>query len=104
MTTSSRLAPSHLDHGLVGLAAAALAAERGTDDPSSLAALRFGTRLRYRRQALGLGQVEVSERTDLRVSQGTVSRLEAGRSVPRLDVVYALADALDVHPTELLDP
>jgi transcriptional regulator with XRE-family HTH domain len=56
------------------------------------------------RSERGLQQAEVADRTRGRVSQGTVSRLESGRTVVRLDALYALADALAVHPTELLDP
>ena len=103
MTLSERRSPSHRDHDLVDLAASVLAAERGIDDPVGLAALRFGTRVRYRRTALGLSQTEVAERTGS-VSQFTLSRIEAGRQFPRIDALYAIAVALDVPPTELLDP
>jgi hypothetical protein len=96
--------PSYLDDDLVVLAARVAAAERGLDDPADLLALRFGVRLRYLRSERGLQQAEVADRTRGRVSQGTVSRLESGRTVVRLDALYALADALAVHPTELLDP
>jgi HTH-type transcriptional repressor of puuD len=36
------------------------------------------------------------------VSQPFLSKLEAGRLLPSLSTLYALADALDVPPTELL--
>ena len=104
MTDSDRLLAAHLDDELVDLAASVAAAERGIDDPVGLAALRFGTRVRYRRTALGLSQTEVAERTGRTVSQFTLSRIEAGRQFPRIDALYAIADALDVPPTELLDP
>ncbi|MBV7532376.1 helix-turn-helix domain-containing protein [Chitinophaga sp. sic0106] len=60
----------------------------------------FGANLRRLRLARKLTQVEVAFEADMEPSYMT--RLENGKTDPSLSTVYALADALDVSPRELL--
>lgn len=60
---------------------------------------RFGRRLRYLRQQLGLSQEQVAER--LGVSSETISNLERGVHAPVFDRLEALAIALEVAPQAL---
>lgn len=54
---------------------------------------------RYRDQA-GLSQQELAD--SLGVSKGFISALESGRSVPSIDRLLQIADALQVHPSLLI--
>ena len=55
---------------------------------------------RYRRLA-ELSQQQLAD--SVGVSKGFISALEGGRSVPNLDMLVQLADALGVRPGELVD-
>ena len=55
---------------------------------------------RYRRQA-ELSQQQLAD--SVGVSKGFISALEGGRSVPNLDMLVQLADALGVQPGELVN-
>ena len=55
---------------------------------------------RYRRLA-GISQQALAD--SVGVSKGFVSALEAGRSVPNLDMLVLLAAALNVRPGALVD-
>jgi len=55
--------------------------------------------LRRIRKDRGLTQEQLSEKAG--VSQGMVSRIEAGTANPTLDIIEALAEALDVSPPML---
>ena len=55
---------------------------------------------RYRDNA-GLSQQELSD--SIGVSKGFISALEGGRSVPNLDRLIQIADALQVSPGELVN-
>lgn len=57
-------------------------------------------RLRELREAQGLTQQALAERTGVR--QATVSQIESGTSRVDLDVLERLADALGKEPGELL--
>jgi transcriptional regulator with XRE-family HTH domain len=59
-------------------------------------------RLRTARAAAGLSQQALAEAVDVHVN--TVVEWEAGRQVPRVDTVAALAQALHVTPPDLLAP
>ncbi len=55
---------------------------------------------RYRDNA-GLSQQELAD--SIGVSKGFISALEGGRSVPNLDRLVQIADALQVSPSELVN-
>ena len=55
---------------------------------------------RYRALAV-MSQQELAD--SVGVSKGFISALEGGRSVPNLDMLVQLAEALDVRPGELVD-
>lgn len=55
---------------------------------------------RYRDNA-GLSQQELAD--SIGVSKGFISALEGGRSVPNLDRLIQIADALQVSPGELVN-
>lgn len=60
-----------------------------------------GERLRRARNARWLTQKELAQKAG--VAEHTVMRIERGQSpTPTRDTVFALADALDVRPEELL--
>lgn len=60
----------------------------------------FCENVRARRDQLGLTQKDVAER--LGVSQPTYAALEAGKSVPSIDIVDRVARALGLSPALLL--
>ena len=60
----------------------------------------FGSVLRRQRVERGLTQSDLALRSRIAVS--FVSRLERGLTCPTLETVFSLADALDVHPEELV--
>ncbi len=55
---------------------------------------------RYRALA-GMSQQKLAD--SIGVSKGFISALEAGRSVPNIDMLILLANALGVRPGEMLD-
>lgn len=59
-----------------------------------------GKRLAKRRKELGLKQYQVCEMID--VNYKYISNLETGRSIPSLETVMNLCEALDVTPDYLL--
>ncbi|MGY1844004.1 helix-turn-helix domain-containing protein [Modestobacter sp. SYSU DS0875] len=61
-----------------------------------------GVRLRQVRQARGLSVVALGERAG--ISRATLTQLEAGSGNPTLETLYALANALDVPLTALIEP
>ena len=61
---------------------------------------RFGRRLRHARNERRMSQVTLAEVVGF-VPQ-TISNLERGFTVPSLFAVFVLAEALEVHPKELL--
>jgi transcriptional regulator with XRE-family HTH domain len=63
-------------------------------------AAQFGENLRRLRQASGLTQEGLSERT--RLDPGEISRLERGVRDPQLRTIVRIARGLDVPVTELL--
>ena len=62
---------------------------------------QFGPVLRQLRLTKELTQEELSERVN--VHSGYISRLESGQKYPNLDMVFKLADALEVRPGAILD-
>ena len=69
-------------------------------DPPDQDRLTFGRRLRHLRRARGLTLAELGARVDRAPS--ALSMLENGRREPRLSLLNALAEALDVPSEELL--
>ena len=59
-----------------------------------------GVLRRYRDKA-GFSQQELAD--SIGVSKGFISALEGGRSVPNLDRLVQIADALQVDPGELIN-
>lgn len=57
--------------------------------------------LRSVRERKYVTQQELAERTGL--TEATISRIENGLNQPRISTVRKLADALGVHPDELVD-
>jgi transcriptional regulator with XRE-family HTH domain len=58
------------------------------------------TRIRERRKALNINQIELSERTQ--ISQGQISRYERGDNDPTGEALVALADVLNTTTDWLL--
>ncbi len=63
---------------------------------------RAGQRLRTLREAAGLTQLELAERSG--VTHETISRLERGRPAPLVRSVHKLARALEVAPAQFVGP
>jgi DNA-binding XRE family transcriptional regulator len=61
---------------------------------------RFGSHLRQLREQRGLTIEELAERAQIGARH--VARVEAGRGSPSLLWLYAVAEGLNVHPSELL--
>lgn len=62
----------------------------------------FRANMKARRQAIGLTQVQLSER--LGVFQPYISALESGRKSPLMETLAEIAEALDTTPAKLLTP
>lgn len=62
----------------------------------------FGTRLRQLREAAGLTQKDLVERT--RIAQRSITRYETDASAPSWQAVVMLAGAIGVEPAALLPP
>lgn len=67
--------------------------------PSDEMRERFGANLREARRRLGISQYELAFRSDLALH--SVSLLELGKKLPRIDSFIRLAGALEITPTEL---
>lgn len=63
--------------------------------------IAFGAHLRSLREARGWSQQELADRAD--ISKPTVYRIETARYSATLDVLAALAQAMDMHLRDLLD-
>ena len=61
---------------------------------------KIGKRIAHRRKELGLKQSEVEERAEL--SYKYLSNIERSTSIPSLEVIMRLAEALDTTPDEFL--
>jgi transcriptional regulator with XRE-family HTH domain len=61
----------------------------------------FGKRLRELRGIKGLTQEELSYRADVPLSQ--IGRIERGEINPTLSTIAVLAEALEVHQSELIN-
>lgn len=59
----------------------------------------WGSRIRQRREALGLSQKELADRCD--VTQQTISRIEMGAVLPRDTLKIELAKQLECSPRTL---
>lgn len=70
-----------------------------TRHPNGLKA--FGQHLRSIRKAKGLSQEGLAWKADLELSQ--ISRMERGILNTSLSQLIVIAEALDIHPKELLD-
>ncbi|MFD1676352.1 helix-turn-helix domain-containing protein [Alicyclobacillus fodiniaquatilis] len=57
--------------------------------------VRLITAMVLRRKILGLTQDELAQRAG--VKQSAIARLETGNSVPRVDTLFRVADALDLQ-------
>jgi transcriptional regulator with XRE-family HTH domain len=66
-----------------------------------MAAVQIGENVRELRQRAGLPALELARRSG--VARNTIAALEAGQGNPTVDTLYALADALAVPLSELLD-
>ena len=61
----------------------------------------IGTKLNQIRTREALTQRDLSERTGLTIA--TISRIEQNQVEPRLSTVRKLANALGVHPSQLME-
>ena len=61
----------------------------------------FGTVMRRLRIERGLSQEELASRLNMS-SHAHISRLESGKKQPTLDMVFRLADALNVEAWEIV--
>jgi transcriptional regulator with XRE-family HTH domain len=61
----------------------------------------LGANLRDARKRLGLTQEEVAERSGVHATE--VSRIEAGKRDPRVSTLARLAEAVELHPGQLLE-
>ena len=62
--------------------------------------VEVSNRLRFIREDAGYSQEKMAEILD--VSPSTVHRVEGGKSVPQLDLIFKLADAMDISITQIL--
>ena len=62
----------------------------------------FGERVREKRRARKLTQVQVAERAGM--FQHHISQLENGEVMPTLETILKLAAAIGCKPTDLLSP
>ncbi len=62
--------------------------------------IEIGERIAKRRRALGLKQREAAERAD--ITDNYLSNIERAVSIPSLDVLMRLCDALETTPDALL--
>lgn len=60
----------------------------------------IGSQLRIHRRAAGLNQAELATRVER--STEAISNIETGRSLPAVDTLVALAEALDVGVVDFL--
>jgi transcriptional regulator with XRE-family HTH domain len=66
-----------------------------------MAAIEIGSNVGELRRRAGLSALELARRSG--VARNTLSALEAGRGNPTIETLYALADALGVPLSDLLD-
>lgn len=59
----------------------------------------FVENLIFYRTQKGLSQLELSGICDC--GKSTISGIEAGKTYPSFDLIYRLADALEIHPADL---
>lgn len=59
----------------------------------------LGLNIAYYRKLRGLSQEKLAERTD--ISRTHMSRIETAECAVSLDVVFSIADALDIDPYKL---
>lgn len=64
-------------------------------------AKRFGRNVCLHRERRGYSLIDLAERTGL--TKDSVYKIEMGMRSARLASILALADALDIHPCELLE-
>ena len=62
--------------------------------------VEVSNRLRFIREEAGFSQEKMAEVLD--VSPSTVHRVEGGKSVPQLDLIFKLADSMDIAITQIL--
>ncbi|WP_343208258.1 helix-turn-helix transcriptional regulator [Anaerolentibacter hominis] len=62
--------------------------------------VEFGRRIAKRRKELGFKQYEVNEKAGL--SDKYLSSIETARSIPSIDVMMRICEALDITPNYLL--
>lgn len=66
------------------------------------AAVLFGTRLKERRKALGLSQMQLFEQTQ--IAPGYLSQIERGLANPTLDMMVKLSNAVGLDVWDMLRP
>ncbi len=62
----------------------------------------LGDNIHMRRRAANLTQQQLAEMVNVDFTH--VSKIELGKNKPSLRLVFAIADALKVHPSKLLEP
>lgn len=62
---------------------------------------RLGLNISYYRKLRGLSQEKLAERVD--ISRTHMSRIETAECSVSLDVIFALADALQIEPCKLFE-
>lgn len=62
--------------------------------------VEVSNRLRFIREDAGYSQEKMAEMLD--VSPSTVHRVEGGKSVPQLDLIFKLADSMGISITQIL--
>jgi len=72
----------------------------GSGDPAESQLADFAVKVREFRKHRGLSQALLAENAGL--DRKTISRIENSRYSPSLTSLFAIADALDVEPKELL--
>ena len=61
----------------------------------------FGLKIREKRKLKGLTQETLSYMADLELS--TLNRIELGKAGTSLSNIFAICNALEIHPMELFD-
>lgn len=62
-----------------------------------------GKRIKELRESQGLSQVDLVGKMSGEIDPTNISRIESGRTNPTLYTIFRIAEAMGIHPKEILD-